>query len=137
MSQEAWAHEDDIGAAGTARLIFNSLQRITDKTKINILLSSKSGHTYLAIFKMHFFTLVCAGLSGFKDFFLFWNRYFLHFFVWAVGNNLATCVAQHHRNTFPEEDAVSSLLDAMTFSRVRKASKTWQRPSGVSVSSCK
>lgn len=41
-----------------------------------------------------------------------------------MGNNLATCAAQHRRNRFPEEDAVSSLLDAMTFSRVRKTSET-------------
>lgn len=137
MSQEVWAHEDCTGAAGIAGFIFNSLQRITDITKINILLSSEPGHTYLAIFKRHFFIFVCAGLSRFTDFFFFWNLYFLYFFVWALGNNLATCTAQHRRNRFSGEDAVSSLLDAMIFSRVRKASETWQGSSGVSAPSCK
>lgn len=38
MSQEAWAHEDDIGAAGIAGIIFSSLQGITDVTEITTLL---------------------------------------------------------------------------------------------------
>lgn len=73
MSQEVWAHEDGIGAAGVAGLIFKSLQRITGITGVTVLLPSKSGYAYLAIFKRHFFIFVCAGLSGFKDFFLFCN----------------------------------------------------------------
>lgn len=72
----------------------------------------------------------------------FWNLYFgiyifFNFFVWAMGNHLVTRAAQHRRNSFPGEDAVSSLLDAMTFSRVRKVSEIWQGPSGLHVPFCK
>lgn len=45
VSREVWAHEDGIGAAGIAGLIFKSLQRITGITGVTILLPSKSGYT--------------------------------------------------------------------------------------------
>lgn len=61
---------------------------------------------------------MCAGLGGFKDFLVlestFSNCTFLSLPAWAMKNRLlkilTTSAAQYHRNGFPGEGAVSSLL---------------------------